>query len=159
MKVICLDQSTRLTGFAVFDNDVLVKSGVYCGRDKDTIERMVKHKTWLKSMIKEHSPDIVVMEDLQGGAFTKVTSILAKLLGVLEVYLKEKNICYYIININSWKALSGIPKGKREMQKLASVELVRKMYNMVTTDDESDAILMYSGFRKLFPKLFDKKEA
>ena len=77
-RVLALDQASHTTGFAIFDNDKLVRYGSYNTTLNDEVARYSIIKSWVKSMVREWRPDYVAIEGIQfqeegGGAKMGVT--------------------------------------------------------------------------------------
>jgi len=148
-RLLALDQSTKITGYAIFDNDILIKYGIVEIKGKEASSRIIKVRKWIKLMIDTWKPDLVVLEDIQlqneeqeGTKNVLTYKILAELLGVLEVFFTEYNIKYVLANISKWRNSENITGKRREDKKRCAQERIKKCYNIDTTDDEADAILI-----------------
>lgn len=89
-RVIALDQATHVTGYAVFDDDKLVKFGVFEAKGTTDLERLASIRDWLVSMITNFKPDQIALEGIQyqdssAGQKMGVTvfQTLARLQGIL----------------------------------------------------------------------------
>lgn len=148
-RTLVLDQSTQVTGWAIFDNKELIMFGKIKFTQTDPFERMSKLKQWLINMILNWRPDRVAIEDIQLQTFqinnkqnTAVTTYksLAQLQGALCVALIEKNIPFSIIHASSWRSYCKITARQRADQKRAAQLLVKHRFNIDATQDEADAI-------------------
>lgn len=148
-RTLALDQSTKLTGYAIFDDNVLIKYGCLSIKGKEAVERVIKTREAVSKLIETWKPDRVVVEDIQlqteEGEGTKgvlTYRILAGLLGVLEAFFFENKIQYSTANISTWRNCQQI-KGKNRKERKANAQLrVKKCYDVDVTDDEADAILI-----------------
>ena len=64
-RVLALDQSTKISGYAVMDDGKLIKYGIFSAAGDDEIERDNKVKMWLLSMVANWEPDLVALEGIQ----------------------------------------------------------------------------------------------
>ena len=146
-RVLALDQASHVTGYAVFDNDKLIKCGTFNTELNDEIARCAMVKTWLISMINNWKPDFIAIEGFQfqdesSGQKMGITvfQTLARLQGVLLNAIYEAKIPYEICSTNTWRHYCGV-KGKTRTDKKRSMQLlVKQWYDFSASDDESDAI-------------------
>ena len=64
-RILALDQASHTTGYAIFDNNILVKYGTFHTDLTDEIARDTLIKTWLVSMLINWKPDFVGIEGIQ----------------------------------------------------------------------------------------------
>lgn len=146
-RILALDQASKVTGFAIFDNGQLVKYGKFATSSDDDIERFSAVKAWLVSMINNWHPDHIAIEGIQfqeegQGQKMGVTvfQTLARLQGILMLTCHEAKIPYTICPTNTWRHECGV-KGKTRSDKKRSMQLlVKEKYNVSVGDDEADAI-------------------
>ena len=146
-RTLALDQASKTTGYAIFDNDKLVKYGKFTATCEDDIERFALMKEWLVSMINNWHPDHIGIEGIQfqeEGQAQKmgvtVFQTLARLQGILMLVCHEAKIPYTICPTNTWRHECGV-KGKTRTDKKRSMQLLAKQwYDITVTDDEADAI-------------------
>lgn len=164
-RTLALDQATHITGYALFDNDFLIKFGTFETNLEDEIARDNKLKSWMLQMIEVWQPDRVLLEDIQYQDKIEgrtgnivVYKALAHLQGILMEALFEKKIPYEIVHQATWRSSCGV-KGKYRSDKKASARrLIKEWYDVNVTEDEADAICigkhgtMHGGVR---PKVID----
>lgn len=146
-RVLALDQASHTTGYAVFDNSALVKYGRFNTDLEDEIARDSLIKSWLTSMIINWKPDYVAIEGIQfqeEGAGHKmgitVFQTLARLQGILMETCYSLKVPYEVCPTNTWRHACGV-KGKTRTDRKRSMQLlVKEWYDVMVTDDESDAI-------------------
>lgn len=148
-RVLALDQATKVTGYAIFDDGKLVKYGSFATTQDDEIERCVTVKNWLVSMIQNWHPDHIGLEGIQyqakvfdGDTVGSVTlfQTLAHLQGTLMVTCHELGVPYRVCHTQVWRNGCGV-KGRSRADKKKSMQLLAKnWYNISATDDEADAI-------------------
>lgn len=146
-RTLALDQASKTTGYAIFDNEKLVKYGKFNATSEDDIERFALMKEWLVSMINNWHPDHIGIEGIQfqeEGQAQKmgitVFQTLARLQGILMLVCHEAKIPYTICPTNTWRHSCGV-KGKTRTDKKRSMQILAKQwYDITVTDDEADAI-------------------
>lgn len=147
MKVLALDQSSRVTGYAVFDNNQLVTSGTFVTDDERFGHRLLEIRKTIQSMIDTYSIDHLVFEDIQLQQQGVTTyRALAEVIGVCEELATELNIPYTIVPSVTWKSTLGIKGKGRPEQKRNAQAFVVNTYNKKVTQDESDAICIGTHF-------------
>ena len=64
MRLLALDQASRTSGYAVFDDDELITYGTFTYDDEDIGIRLHKIRNKVKSLITEYSIEHVAFEDI-----------------------------------------------------------------------------------------------
>ena len=146
--LLALDQSSRVSGWAVFDDNNLVVSGTFTCAQEDFGERLVKIVKNVKVLIDSYNITEVAIEDiqLQGSVGNNVVTYkkLAEVYGVLEEQLTEWGIPYQAVFSSTWKSSLGIKGRARAEQKKAAQAYVETTYGKKVSQDESDAICIGS---------------
>ena len=144
MRLLALDQSSHVTGYAVFEDGKYLNSGIFSTKSADLIgDRLCAYRAKVTELIDIFDIDEVAFEDiqLQGGAYGVTTyKVLAEVFGVTEQLLTELKIPYQIVNSNTWKSKIKIKGKDRPTQKKNCQDWVLKTYNKKVSQDESDAI-------------------
>lgn len=141
MKLLALDQSTRLTGWCLMQNKKYDSSGVLSVSELDnTIERMKLMYDEITKLIKRVKPDIILIEDTQYQQNASAFRTLAQLQGIIMAYLFETEIPFYIIPSTGWKSYCKIKGRKRVEQKKNTQLFVKNTYKKDVSEDEADAI-------------------
>ena len=146
-RVLALDQASHTSGYAIFDNNKLVKYGKFHTDLDDEIARDSLVKSWLLSLINSWKPDFVAIEGIQyqeegGGQKMGITvfQTLARLQGILMETCYTAKIPYEVCPTNTWRHACGV-KGKSRVDRKRSMQLlVKEWYDVSVSDDESDAI-------------------
>ena len=141
MKTLALDQSSRVTGYAVYDNAQLITYGHFDLTNPDIGKRLIKFKEKINELIQQHEIEEIAYEDitLQHGAVTTYKA-LAFVIGVLNELIAEKKLKQQCILPPSWRHTCGIKGRVRKEQKANTIEYVNNKYNISATEDECDAI-------------------
>lgn len=158
-KILALDQSTQCSGYALFEEQELVKVG-HISPDGEYIERIVKLKQWLDKITDELGNDFeVAIEDIQlqefepnGGSRARDFGIttfkkLAHAQGAILTLLAEKGIKYTVVPSSVWKKTCGIKGKQRNEQKKNAQNFAIDTYKIKPTQDEADAVCI--GFHIL----------
>ena len=141
--LLALDQSSRVNGWAVFEDGSLHDCGKF-ELTGDVGERLVDFRQEVLDLIIEYEVDSVAFEDiqLQGNVANNVTTFktLAMIFGVLTELCEEKNIPYEVVHSQTWKSTLGIKGRTRPEQKKASQAYVLSTYQVKASQDTCDAI-------------------
>lgn len=150
-NILALDQASRTSGFAVFQEDQLIASGTFTYDDDDFSLRLVKIRNKVDSLIEQYNINKILLEDIQlQGQTNNVTTYktLAEVLGVLEELARERNIPHELIHSSTWKSELNIKGRDRATQKRNAQAFVVITYNKKVTQDESDAICIGTSYIK-----------
>lgn len=148
--VLALDQSTQITGWAIFDNKTkeLKKYGKVAPSGNDVIKRIIILRDWIKNIIEKENIQQLVIEEIQlqnipGTSREGNVATFKKLAYVQAIILElaiDLNIPCEIISSSTWKSYCGIKGAKRPEQKRNAQIYIEKTYGVKPTQDECDAI-------------------
>jgi Holliday junction resolvasome RuvABC endonuclease subunit len=143
IRILAIDQA-KTTGYAVFDNGILVDYGaVTLGKKTDIYENILYNaREKISALINETKADFIVMEDIQQQNQNVSTyKKLAMLMGALICLFDETGISYYVVTPTRWKSFCKISGRRRLEQKENTVEFVKAKFNLNdVTEDMADAI-------------------
>ena len=144
MKVLALDQSTKITGWSLWDKNKLKEYGTVSSNIKENnpIERMRQMYDEVCKLIDTKTPDFVIIEQVQFQKNYRTYSQLSQMQGVLFSSLFERNIGFTIIESTAWKKAMGVSGKNRAEQKAATIQIVKMIYKVDTSEDEADSIGM-----------------
>ena len=153
--LLALDQSTRCSGYAVFEDGEYVCSGVI---DKsksklNTHERSFEMARDLWRVIKKYKPDHLVIEDVQNQSNTKTVIILSRLQGMLIGYAEAHKVKTHILLPSMWRSALKFkqgPKVKRDELKRQSIDFVKEKYGLDLLEDEAEAVGIATAAYKTF---------
>jgi len=139
MKVLALDTATN-TGWAVFDDEKYVESGVMSFKKKRGESNgilFLKFRTWVSELILTTRPDIVAYEQahFRGGAATEICVGLQT--RVQEAAAQHEINCLPVTTSQVKKSLSGKGSASKEDQIAAARIIIGRA---PLSDDEADAI-------------------
>ena len=143
MILLALDQSSRITGWAIFHDQELIDSGTFTLKSDDLGERLVAYRKKLEQLVEKYEIEEVAFEDIQmQNQINNVQTfkILAEIFGVTQEYLAEQKYFYHIVSSNTWKSKLNIKGRTRAEQKKNCQQWVQDTFNKKVSQDESDAI-------------------
>lgn len=153
MKVLSMDQSTRVSGYCLFQDGEYVESGVVdMSKSKlETDERSFEMAKSLWRVIKKYKPDHLIIENVQQQTSPKTVIILSRLQGMIIGYAEAHNVKTHIILPSQWRAelkYNQGPKVKRAELKQQSIDYVENKYGIARSEDECEAIALNDAARK-----------
>lgn len=151
IKILSIDQSTQISGYAIFDDGKIISHGyIDLHKFKDSDIRFEKMCTLLMKIIHGNSPDMVVIEDVVLQRSPNTMKILSRLQGIIIGFCMANKIEIRIMYPTRWRKILGFKQGrvKREELKKQAKDLVKRTYDIDTNDDEADAICIGCAFMK-----------
>lgn len=150
-NLLALDQASRTSGYAVFQEDQLIISGTFTFDDDDFATRLVKIRNKVISLIEQYKINKILLEDIQlQGQTNNVETYrkLAEVRGVLSELACEMKIPHEIIHSQTWKSTLDIKGRDRATQKRNAQAFVAQAYGKRVSQDESDAICIGAHYIK-----------
>lgn len=143
-RVLALDQSSKKTGYSIYDNQELIAYGVFSTTKQNVFDRMTDLCDWVLSMVVAWEPDLVGLEDVQynpnAGAGHDVFKMLAQIMGSVIITILREKIEVEPVNISRWRGHCGVKGRTRQDKKRSAQLLVKKWFDITLSDDEADAI-------------------
>lgn len=159
MRLLALDQASHTTGYSIFEDETPIKISHFNAKGTDFADRLVSIKQQIDALIKEYNIDTVAIEDIQlqqnKVQNVKTFKMLAEVLGVLEEYLQETNMKYYVIPPIQWKATLKIAGLGRAAEKAAAQKYVKDTYGLICTEDEADSVGIATHIIKSINSIYD----
>ena len=144
MNLLALDQSSRITGWAVFKDGKLEEFGKISLDHPDVGVRLNQLRNKIDAMIDKFEINEIIFEDiqLQSNVANNVQTFktLAEVYGVLYELATARGIKNSAVLASSWKSTHGIKGKVRADQKRAAQAWVLENYGVKPTQDEADAI-------------------
>lgn len=146
MKILALDQSSRVTGWAVFADGALQTHGKFDAENtgSDIGKRLTYIRNKIIKLIEEYDIQKVIIEEIQlqntVGNNVVTYKKLAYVQAVIIELLNELNMPYDIVGSSTWKSTLGIRGRARAEQKKNAQIYVNTTYGIKATQDECDAI-------------------
>jgi Holliday junction resolvasome RuvABC endonuclease subunit len=147
MRLLALDQASRVTGVAIFDDDELVKYGTFEIKSNQELgKRLTQFLENLDKLYAAYHFDAIAYEDIQlqmGNVETykRLAYIQAMILFWCEKH--EKNL--YCLSPSHWRKILkdkyGMSWGrKRAEQKQTAIDFIQEHYKKEVDSDTADAI-------------------
>lgn len=147
MRLLALDQASRVTGVAIFDDDKLVKYGTFEIKSNQELgKRLTQFLENIDKLYAAYHFDAVAYEDihLQMGnveTYKKLAYIQAMILFWCEKH--KKNL--YCLSPSHWRKILkdkyGMSWGrKRAEQKQTAIDFIQEHYEKEVDSDTADAI-------------------
>lgn len=147
MRLLALDQASRVTGVAIFDDDKLIKYGTFEIKSNQELgKRLTQFLENLDKLYAAYHFDAIAYEDIQlqmGNVETyrKLAYIQAMILFWCEK--NEKNL--YCLSPSHWRKVLkekyGMSWGrKRVEQKQTAIDFIQEHYKKEVDSDTADAI-------------------
>ena len=147
VKVLALDTSSNVTGWALFTNSHYTNSGVINLRhEKELNRRMRLMCLKIMALIKEINPTYVVVEQLNSTRNAHTVRVLSKIIGSAYNYCITTGTNYEEMSCAVWRRIVGIKGRKTEYLKQESVNRVASKYDKCVDDNEADAINLCEAY-------------
>ena len=162
MRVLALDQASRVTGWAVYDDKRLYAYGKISATHSDIGDRLYHIRQQVIQLINEYDIGEVVFEDiqLQDNKINNVATFktLAEVFGVLHELFVELKLPREAVLSTVWKSKLGLKGYDRTTQKRAAQAWVKEKFNISPTQDECDAICIGYYYTQHRVETFDWSE-
>ncbi len=148
VKMISLDTSTRSTGYAIWNEGELEKTG-FISRGKEEDFSIMLVRLW--DFLDKEKPDIVITELTVVVRNADVQRKLTEMLAICHLWCLKNSAFYKELRPTSWRKIIGDvisekPPKKRESLKEWSVNLVKIIFEKEVNDDIADAILLGQAY-------------
>lgn len=155
MKVLSLDQSTRVSGWSMFQDGKYVCSGIIdMNKSKlETDKRSFEMAKEIWKIINKYKPQFIILEGVQQQSNPSTMIILARLAGMIIGYAEAHNVHTYILLPSQWRKVLGYSQGakvKRQELKQQSLDYVKKNLGLDFSEDEAEAIAEGIAAHKIF---------
>lgn len=145
MRILALDQSTRVSGWAIFTDGRLNDYGKFdVSKIYDLGDRLHEIRQTVEHIIDDEHIDAVILEDIymDGQRVNNVQTFkaLAEVFGVLYELCIDMKVPVQAVLAGTWKSALGIKGKTRPEQKRAAQVWVEEHYGIKPTQDEVDAI-------------------
>jgi Holliday junction resolvasome RuvABC endonuclease subunit len=154
-RVLSMDQSTRVSGYCLFEDDKYVCSGVVdmSKIELETPERSFEMAKALWKIIKKYQPDYLILEETSQQSNAQVLIVLSRLQGMIIGYAEAHGVNVHIILPTQWRKMLGFSQGskvKRAELKKQSADYVKEKYGFDLSEDENEAIAINDAARKKY---------
>lgn len=143
--MLSIDASTNKTGIAIFDNAYLINYFLLdYSSDKLMDSRFKKMALELIDVLRKFKPDIVYIEETVVNRNVQCQRFLSRLQGVIYGWCILNDCEFNTLRPTEWRKLVRMETGKKKRDELKrmAIEMVKENYNIETTDDIAEAILI-----------------
>ena len=143
-RLLALDQASKCTGWAIFEDGELKSYGKISLDDPNTDIRLVQLRQGIQTLVADYNIDEVIFEDIQqqNNVTNNVQTfkVLAEVYGVVSELLQEIQIPHSTVLAASWKSTLGIKGRTRAEQKKNAQLYVEQNYGIHVIQDIADAV-------------------
>ena len=143
-RLLALDQASKVTGWAIFEDGELKSYGKISLDDPNTDIRLVQLRQGIQTLIADYNIDEVIFEDIQQqnnvANNVQTFKVLAEVYGVVSELLQEIQIPHSTVLAASWKSTLGIKGRTRAEQKKNAQLYVEQNYGIHVIQDIADAV-------------------
>ena len=156
MKILAFDQSTKVTGWSIFNDGLYVTSGaIDLHLSKETTEkRSEKMAVEICRLIENNKPNVVVIEEVSMQSNAQTLKLLARIQGVAIGFCAAHNIPLHILEPTRWRSSLHFkqgPKVKRDELKAQSLNFVKKELGLnIKSEDENEACAINVAAHRIF---------
>lgn len=143
-RLLALDQASKVTGWAIFEDGELKSYGKISLDDPNTDIRLVQLRQSIQTLVADYNIDEVIFEDIQQqnnvANNVQTFKVLAEVYGVVSELLQEIQIPHSTVLAASWKSTLGIKGRTRAEQKKNAQLYVEQNYGIHVIQDIADAV-------------------
>ena len=143
-RLLALDQASKVTGWAIFEDGELKSYGKISLDDPNTDIRLVQLRQSIQTLVADYNIDEVIFEDIQQqnnvANNVQTYKVLAEVYGVVSELLQELQIPHSTVLAASWKSTLGIKGRTRAEQKKNAQLYVEQNYGIHVIQDIADAV-------------------
>lgn len=151
-RTLALDQASRTTGWAIFDNKQLVTAGHFSiPANKTMQQRLLSFVNHLHDLVNKYHVEKIYYEGIQYQNNIETYKKLAYIQAMIIYNTALDNKPLLELSPSHWRSVikdkHGIKFGRsRTEQKQKAQEFVKEFFNKDVTEDEADAICLgYAG--------------
>ena len=143
-RLLALDQASKVTGWAIFEDGELKSYGKISLDDPNTDIRLVQLRQGIQTLVADYNIDEVIFEDIQQqnnvANNVQTFKVLAEVYGIVSELLQEIQIPHSTVLAASWKSTLGIKGRTRAEQKKNAQLYVEQNYGIHVIQDIADAV-------------------
>ena len=143
-RLLALDQASKVTGWAIFEDGELKSYGKISLDDPNTDIRLVQLRQGIQTLVADYNIDEVIFEDIQQqnnvANNVQTFKVLAEVYGVVSELLQELQIPHSTVLAASWKSTLSIKGRTRAEQKKNAQLYVEQNYGIHVIQDIADAV-------------------
>ena len=141
IKIMGLDTSTTSTGYAIIENNKILKSGTVKPNKKlDSIERIICIEKEIKRLYDEFKPGFIVIEEMVAFRNANSMRILIGLIYPMIIEFVKKEALVVPVRPSEWRKVCGIKGKNRGELKENAIKYIYEKYNKKVEEDEAEAV-------------------
>ncbi len=162
-RMVSLDTSSTITGYAYWENARLKESGIlYHDNEKNTLIRIEDMTIDIIDKLKSFKPDIVVIEQPPFCNSPKTCVMLAEIVGCAKGYAISTGADYVEYSPSEWRKLIAdvgeiIPRKRDEAKRWDITKAENIFHKLMEDDNEADAILIGLARIRQFEQISEEK--
>jgi Holliday junction resolvasome RuvABC endonuclease subunit len=154
MKILSLDNATKITGWALFDCSKLMDCGIVTAdaKEKNPVVRIEQIYNQVRDLIQKYSVDFVVFEETTFQANIDVLKQLSRLQGCIMALCYDNNVGFEMLFPSEWRKQLGFKGKGRDEQKKQAVDYINLHYGLkldYKEDDKAEAICIGESMLKI----------
>lgn len=142
--LLALDQSSKVSGWAVFRNGMLEDYGKFSFSSTDVPTRLIQIKKATQDIINSKNINCVALEEIQmqRNVTNNVVTFktLAFVMATILILCTEQKLPYEIIPSATWKSVCEVKGKARTEQKQNAQKFVKEEFGITAIQDICDAI-------------------
>lgn len=155
MRVLAFDQSTRVTGWSIFDDAHYVNSGVInLQKIEDTTERSKQMGLEICKIIEGNMPNEIIIEEVAMQSNVDTLKKLARIQGMAIGFATAHDIPTHILEPTRWRAALNYkqgPKVARKELKQQSRDFVKNVLGLnIKSEDENEATAINEAAHRIY---------
>lgn len=143
MRILSFDQSSNLSGYCLYDGEILASGTIDKHKIKDGAVRIEEMGLAICKKIEELKPLLVTIEDIQNQSSVKTVIMLARLQGIILGYCYAHSIEAKILTPSQWRSKLKFKLGagvKRDELKEQAMNYIAERFSLDVDVDQSEAI-------------------
>lgn len=154
MKWIAFDQSTKVSGWCVMEDNQYIDSGIIdFSKNEDTDGRSRQMGVAICNKIAEVQPDVIIIEEVAMQSNAKTLKLLARIQGVAIGFAAAHNIPLHILEPTKWRASLSFQQGRsvqRKQLKEQSLNYIKEHLCFDFSEDRAEACCIAIAAQKIF---------
>lgn len=153
MRILAFDQSSNLSGYCLYDGQILDSGVIDKHKIKNGFVRIAEMGMDICNKIDDLQPSLVIIEDIQNQSSVKTVIMLARLQGAILNYCYKKGIKTEILTPSQWRSKLQFRLGagiKRDELKRQAMDYINKEFELEVDVDQSEAICIAVAAEKMF---------
>jgi Holliday junction resolvasome RuvABC endonuclease subunit len=153
MRILSFDQSSTLSGFCLYDGQILDSGTIDKHKIKDSDVRIAEMGAAICNKIDELRPSLVVIEGIQNQSSIATVIYLARLQGMILGHCYAHKMDIEILAPSKWRSRLAFKQGKgtkRDELKQQAMGYIADEFSIDVDIDQAEAICIAVAADKMF---------